>query len=901
MKSITLSWFRNTERRPLLYLAAFTILFSFLLIYSKTYLKIEEDVHSSMPESIKLELLKKISERQKTDRLVGIQFIGNQEEVNYQINFIDSCLENSHFLDTNIQHEFDMTSAVGPLLMSAPAFLNEDDYAEISQQISDSNRQNKLEDILAQLYSPESMLTSEILFKDPFNTLQMSLNNVIGGSYRNGGSNFMESLTGESKNGIRLYHLRFAAHEIGEARLFEDFLANCFEQLAAKTPPLHFGYYQISMANADQIKADTFYTLGIAGILTLLLLLLYYRKISVVILFGLPVAFAFAFSFSLFAIMGRPISGISIGMGAVVIGIVLDFSFHFYTHFRNSNSIKETLRSISNPLVLGALTTIFAFGALFFTNSKAMQDFGLFASFTIFGAAFFTLFILPTVLKVFKVSYKKVGTSKELKLPKLGSKVRMFITVSIIGTTVVMGFFASNISFTSDLESINYFPDELRNNEAQIIGMDSRSTRSVFAFASGSTVDDAKELNLRILNYLDSIHTIDSEFSYLSTALLNPSKRAIEESFGHWNSFWKENENNLKLFDSVSLSVGFSENAFSEFKQLTYALPNYVMIDSVAGFFPIDFEFENDSGYKIASLIEYPMDKYDEYLSDLAEIPGVELISRKDLATDLIKTLEADFNYILFISIFIVIIAMLMAYGRIELLIITFLPMAISWIWILGFSYLFGIEFNFINIIVCTFIFGLGDDFAIFITDGHLQELREGRKELPSFKNAILLSALTTIIGCGSLFFAKHPALNSIAPMAVLGMVVIVISSFIIQPWLFEVLITKRVRKNKPPFTLVSLTCSIFAFSYFFLGCTFLFLLLGLFLLIPIRKKPKVKAYNWVISKFAGSLFYIMINFRKRKIGKENLDQSVPSIIIANHQSFIDILVIINLHPKINC
>ena len=45
---------------------------------------------------------------------------------------------------------------------------------------------------------------------------------------------------------------------------------------------------------------------------------------------------------------------------------------------------------------------------------------------------------------------------------------------------------------------------------------------------------------------------------------------------------------------------------------------------------------------------------------------------------------------------------------------ILFMPMFISWLWILGLMGLLGIKFNVINIIISTFIFGLGDDLIGF-------------------------------------------------------------------------------------------------------------------------------------------------------------------------------------------
>ena len=83
------------------------------------------------------------------------------------------------------------------------------------------------------------------------------------------------------------------------------------------------------------------------------------------------------------------VSGISIATGAVVFGIIMDFSFHFFTHLQHSKSITETIKEITVPLLTGAFTTIMAFAALLFTNSSVLQDFGLFAALSIAGAAFF--------------------------------------------------------------------------------------------------------------------------------------------------------------------------------------------------------------------------------------------------------------------------------------------------------------------------------------------------------------------------------------------------------------------------------------------------------------------------------------------------------------------------------
>ena len=134
-------------------------------------------------------------------------------------------------------------------------------------------------------------------------------------------------------------------------------------------------------------------------------------------------------------------------------------------------------------------------------------------------------------------------------------------------------------------------------------------------------------------------------------------------------------------------------------------------------------------------------------------------------------------------SSLLVFISLLIIYGRIEMALFTFIPMVISWIWILGIASIFDIKFNFINIVIATFIFGLGDDFSIFVTDGLLHKYKYKKNTLGSYNTAIVLSAITTMVGTGVLFFAKHPAISSVSIISVLGIFCILIISIVVQPF----------------------------------------------------------------------------------------------------------------------
>ena len=161
--------------------------------------------------------------------------------------------------------------------------------------------------------------------------------------------------------------------------------------------------------------------------------------------------------------------------------------------------------------------------------------------------------------------------------------------------------------------------------------------------------------------------------------------------------------------------------------------------------------------------------------------------------------LSDDFNYIGWTCGIIVFVFLWFSLGSLELAILSFLPMAISWIWILGIMSLVGIEFNVVNVILATFIFGQGDDYTIFMTEGCQYEYAYRRKMLSSYKNSIIISALIMFIGIGALIFAKHPALHSLAEVTIVGMLSVVLMAWLIPPLIFKWLVMNNDQFRKRP------------------------------------------------------------------------------------------------------
>lgn len=185
--------------------------------------------------------------------------------------------------------------------------------------------------------------------------------------------------------------------------------------------------------------------------------------------------------------------------------------------------------------------------------------------------------------------------------------------------------------------------------------------------------------------------------------------------------------------------------------------------------------------------------------------PGDYCFEISQLNSTIANSLSDNFNYIGWACGFIVFFFLWLSFGNIELAALSFLPMAVSWLWILGLMAMFGIQFNIINIILATFIFGQGDDYTIFMTEGCQYEYAYGRKMLASYKNSIIISALIMFIGMGVLVLAKHPALRSLGEVTLVGMFSVVLMAYLLPPFIFKWIVSKDGKLRKRPLTLRSL------------------------------------------------------------------------------------------------
>ncbi len=786
-----------------------------------------------------------------------------------------------------------------------PIFLTEADYLELNELCKPENIQRKLAENRKLLLSPASIVYKRMVASDPVGLTGLIWKKLETLQTGNSYEIYDGHLFSDSGRKINFFlKPRYKATETGINKNFFRELDKTLAQWQQEHPGLqayYFGGPAVAAGNAAQMQTDTIVTLSVTIILLIALTYYFFKRKRTPLLLLVPVVYGAAMGLGIVYLVQGTLSVIALGAGAIILGIAIDFSIHFLAHARNTTDLRETVRQLSHPLTVGSFTTIAAFLSLRLAETPLLNDLGLFAAASLTGAALCTLIFLPH-LPIGNVRREMRETFFDRIALRRPEKNKWLLLLIVILTPVFL-YFSFNVRFDDDLMNLNYLSPELKKAQEEISKENAAALSSVFVIAKGQQEDSALQLLEQAKPLLDSFSEAGHIRSSNNPSLLIPSLATQQKRIDRWNQYWTQ-ERKVQLLADINAAArqeGYTAHAFDDFVRIlnhAYDPLDATSSEQLKRLYPAGFA-TNDTDHYVITSLQVPPAYRTTVLEQLSKIPGITVTDRQQGASRLLEILNSDFNGIALYSSMIVLFALLIGYGRIELALMSFLPMAISWVWILGIMSLLGLEFNVVNIIISTLIFGLGDDYTIFTTDGLVEKYKSGANRLRSVRAAVYLSVTTVIIGLGVLLLARHPALKSIAFISVVGILCVVFISQTLQPFLFNSFIQNRTDKKFMPFTLWSFIKSTFAFLYFFTGSMVL-TLFGIFFtkLWPFGKeKGKYWLHVW-ISRGTWSMMYLMANVRKRVINRHLADFSKPAVYIANHSSFLDILCTTMLHPR---
>ena len=882
-----------------------------VLLFAASKIQFEEDITKLIPTNKdNAELQNVLKNVNFTDKIIVNITKGNDGSVddltNYASQFIDSINKSSSQYIKQIQGKVDnddIKETASFIYQNLPLFLNKNDYKIIVNKIEkDSIDATTLKNYKT-LISPSGIIAKDFILKDPLGLSFIALKKLQDLSFGDDFTLQNGFLVSKDEKHILLFITpALDANETSENTIFVENLyetnAKLNSSFIGKVSSEYFGGTVIAVANANQIKSDIQLTISIALTILLLIFILFYRKLTVPIILFVPTIFGGLLAIVILFLIREKISAISLGIGSILLGVTLDYSLHILTHIRSNNNVKDLYKEIAKPILMSSTTTALAFLCLLFINSQALQDLGIFAAISVMGASFFALIFIPQVYK--DQSEKRKKTTILDKIASYNIHKNKWVVIVLFVFFVGSLFTYNTVIFNKDLSQMNYLPNDLKNAELRLDKLINSTSKSIYIAAYGNSEESTLEVNDHILEKLQKLKDESKLIDFSSIGTFVHSKKQQNQQIEQWNSFWDANtiQNTKQNIIESGTTLGFKPGTFKSFYTLlnTNFKPLEIEDYKTINTFSVDDYITTKGNYTtITTLVK--VENGNTIIDAFKNEAKTLVIDRKQMNETFLGNLKTDFNSLIGYSLVVVIILLLLFYKSLSLTLVTGIPICLTWLLTVGIMGLFHLEFNIFNIIISTFIFGLGIDYSIFITNGLLHEYATGEKSLATHKTSILLSVITTILGVGVLIFAKHPALYSISIVCLIGILSAVLIAFTIQPLLFNLFIGS---KTKRPITLGLLIYSILSFSYFGFGGLMISLISATLLkIIPVSKKVKMKWFHKVVSKFMKSVLYTNPYLRKRVINLENQTFEKPSIIIANHMSFLDILAVGMLHPKI--
>lgn len=809
------------------------------------------------------------------------------------------------------QVDFEQMQGVADFVYdNIPYFLTEADYARMDSLLSGPEMDRQLERDRQLLMLPASGLLSGNLSRDPLNLFTPVVARLqdFRGDLR---YELYDSyiFSEDYKKAIVTVTTPFGANETsGNASLVAllDEAAAAVEAEMSDVRAFNIGVPAIAVANANRIKSDSILSVSIAAVLIMLLLLYSLRSMKSLLLIFVAIAFGWLFAIGSIAMINDRMSIIVLGIGSVIIGIAVNYPLHFVAHLRHNPDVRATLKELVAPLLIGNVTTVGAFLTLIPLDSVALRDLGLFSSFMLIGTILFVLVFLPQLVR------RRSGVSPVASAPPAFGRLadaaperKKWILASVAVLTVVFGYFSTSTSFDSNMQHINYMTPQQQADFKDLQAMvgNRPGIETVYVASESETWDGALAKSERAQATLDSLQRAGIVAGKRSAAGFLPSGAEQRARLQRWEQFKQRHSAALGSFPEKAAAHGFGEQAFSDFGTI---LSRRYAVEDNAFFAPLtDSVFRgflscSGNDFTVVDVLTVEQSRVGELRDALsASLPDSYAFDVPELNSAISNSLSDEFSYIGWACGAIVFLFLWITFGRIELSIVAFLPMAVGWIWILGIMQILDIRFNIVNVILATFIFGQGDDYSIFMTEGLMYEHAYRKKILTSYKSSIIISALIMFVGIGSLVVAEHPALRSLAEVTIVGMLSVVLMTYLLPPFAFGWLVGKGGKPRDIPITLSAiLRTSLSTLVYMLELLTGLVLGFVLFKLLKKTESRRLFYHKCMYRFFNMNVRHIPgVAFSLRNPHGETFER--PAIIICNHQSILDPMCFMMLTPKV--
>ena len=234
-------------------------------------------------------------------------------------------------------------------------------------------------------------------------------------------------------------HISISAYNAGSYQYqaffteMEEEIADTFAGLESEIPELQVtvtGGMAIMMRMADDLARSQYTSLLLAlGIISVIMIVTL-GSFQGGLLAMIPNMIPAVLSFGLMGLFGLPLDADTLLIAPIIIGIAVDDTIHFMTHYRIdlartgsiSKALISTIRDVGQAVMFTTMILALSFALLSFSGHLGMAKMGFFGAIAIFFALLCDLFLIPAMIIVFKPTFGVKDANIEIDFSKAAIK-----------------------------------------------------------------------------------------------------------------------------------------------------------------------------------------------------------------------------------------------------------------------------------------------------------------------------------------------------------------------------------------------------------------------------------------------------------------------------------------------
>jgi predicted RND superfamily exporter protein len=479
---------------------------------------------------------------------------------------------------------------------------------------------------------------------------------------------------------------------------------------------------------------------------------------------------------------------VSLAFTALIIGLGTDYSIHIYDRFYHERSkgtdTEEALRlavvDTGQGVFTAAATTALPFLALTVSDVRALFELGLLVGLGVIFSLYATFFFLPPLLSFAErrfpnAVYKPLpGFALGAVWDFAGRYSRPVVYGSLL---LITGLLASSffISFEGELKNLQPRHSEAFLTQENMEKHLSLSPKQMLLAVDGRSLDDVTARGTRVASLVEKYRCNGEISAYSSLGMVLNDQWAEKGILRDLSHAIGRTDPGMTLSAALERN-GFSPEPFHGAVEGLSRLKTGAPVSTAEAVERLEHSplrgvvdrhlVRGDGVFHYLLYLYYSGAEFNQtaFLREIKAIdPTIRATSVDLVSNQLAETVKKSFLWGFVLGGILVLFLLLVHFSAFTGIACTLFPVIAGVIAMLGVMALTGMRLNFMNSMVLVTILGMGSDYGLHIMHRVTGTTPiERRADFVQSGRAVLLSALTTIAGFGSLAFTDYGAMSSI-------------------------------------------------------------------------------------------------------------------------------------------